>query len=155
VKTVKTIGIIILLLGIIGVGIGGAFVGLGMLRNNQVADALRAEKVTLGLDANAVATGQVVDTSAEAQKAAEVLGEHRKSIAPTYSDLLAGGKFDPTVAKQLTYAQAMNLQSYFFTAVIAFGLAQSVMANGLFMIMVGVALIVAGIALHKISKKIV
>jgi len=107
--------------------------------------------VTVGLDAAAIAKGQFVDTMSEAEKAAQTLGEHRKSIAPTYSAL---GKYDPTNTTDLTYAQAMNLQNYFFTAVIAFGLAQSVMADGVFMVIVGVALIGGGFALYKIGKKI-
>lgn len=153
-KTVSIIGIIMLLLGLVGVGIGGVFLGMGIARNNQVTSALRAEKVTLGLDAAAIAKGQVVDTMSEAETAAKTLGEHRASIAPTYNALLAGGKFDPTNTTDLTYAQAMNLQNYFFTAVIAFGLAQSVMADGAFMVVVGVALMGGGFALYKIGKRI-
>lgn len=153
-KAIRTIGVLVLILGIVGIGIGGTFIGLGMARSNQVAETLRAEKVTVGLDADAVAKGQVVDTMAEAQKAAETLGEHRKSLAPTYGDLLAGGRFDPTKPAQLTYAQAMNLQNYFFTAVIAFGLTQVTMASGAFMIVGGLALGGTGITLYKLSKKI-
>lgn len=152
-NTIKTIGIVVLLLGLVGLGVGGAFVGTGFVRNNQIATSLRAEKVTLGISAEEVAKGQVVDTLSEAQKAAETLTEHRKSIAPSYNELLAGGKFDPSNLQQLSYAQAMNLQTNMYTAVVAFGLAQSIIANGAFMIATGLALVGAGFAVFKLSKK--
>lgn len=152
-KTLKIIGILVLLLGLVGLGVGGAFVGTGVAKNNQIATSLRAEKVTLGISAEDVAKGQVVDTLSEAQKAAETLTEHRKSIAPSYNELLAGGKFDPTNLTQLKYAQAMNLQTNMYTAVVAFGLAQSIIANGAFMIATGLALVGTGFAIFKISKK--
>jgi hypothetical protein len=152
-NTIKTIGIIVLLLGLVGLGVGGAFIGIGVAKNNQVATSLRAEKVTLGISAEDVAKGQVVDTMSEAQKAADTLTTHRRSIAPTYSDLLGGAKFDPSNLKQLSYAQGMNLQNYMYTAVLAFGLAQSIIANGAFMIATGLALVVAGFAIFKLGKK--
>ena len=154
-KSIKIIGIIVLLLGIVGLGVGGAFAGIGIAKNNQITTSLRAEQITLGISTADVAKGQVVDTLAEAQKAAETLTEHRRSIAPTYNDLLAGNKFDPTNLKQLTYAQAMNLQNNMYTAVVAFGLAQSIIANGAFMIVTGIALILVGCGLFKLSKKTV
>lgn len=152
-NTIKTIGIIVLLLGLVGLGVGGAYIGIGVAKNNQVATSLRAEKVTLGISAEDVAKGQVVDTMSEAQKAADTLTTHRRSIAPTYSDLLGGAKFDPSNLKQLSYAQGMNLQNYMYTAVLAFGLAQSIIANGAFMIATGLALVVAGFAIFKLGKK--
>jgi len=152
-NTVKTAAIIVLLLGIVGLGVGGAFVGVGFAKNNQISTYLRAEKVTLGLSASDVAKGKVVDSLATAQNAAQMLTTHRQSIAPTYNDLLAGGKYDPTNVTEATYAQAMNLQTNIYTAVLAFGLAQSIMANGAFMLATGIALIIAGWALYKLSKK--
>jgi acyl CoA:acetate/3-ketoacid CoA transferase beta subunit len=153
VSTIKTAAVIVLLLGIVGLGIGGAFVGIGFAKNNQIATYLRAEKVTLGLSAADIAKGKVVDNLTAAQNAAETLTKHRQSIAPTYNDLLAGKPFDPTNLTQLKYVQAMNLQTNIYTAVLAFGLAQSIMANGAFMIATGIAFIVVGIVLYKLAKK--
>ena len=152
-NTIKMAAIIVLLLGIVGLGIGGAFVGIGFSKNNQIATYLRAEKVTLGLSAADIAKGKVVDNLAAAQNAALTLTKHRQSIAPTYNDLLAGKPFDPTNLTQLTYAQAMNLQTNIYTAVLAFGLAQSIMADGAFMLATGIAFIVVGIVLYKLAKK--
>ncbi|MDO9333546.1 MAG: hypothetical protein Q7T57_03365 [Dehalococcoidales bacterium] len=53
-NTIKAIGIVVLLLGLVGIGVGGAFVGTGVVRNNQIATSLRAEKVTLGISAEEV-----------------------------------------------------------------------------------------------------
>ena len=152
-KTIKTAAIIVLLLGIVGLGVGGAFVGIGFSKNNQIATYLRAEKVTLGLSAADIAKGKVVDNLSEAQNAALTLTKHRQSIAPTYNDLLAGKPFDPTNVKDATYAQAMNLQTNIYTAVLAFGLAQSIMANGAFMIAMGIAFVIVGLVLYKLAKK--
>jgi hypothetical protein len=152
-KTIKMAAIIILLLGIVGLGVGGAFIGVGFIKNNQIATYLRAEKVTLGLSADDVAQGKVVDSLTTAQNAALMLTKHRQSIAPTYNDLLGGKQFDPTDLTQLKYAQAMNLQTNIYTAVLAFGLAQSIMANGAFMIATGVAFIVVALVLYKMARK--
>ena len=152
-KTIKMAAIIVLLLGIVGLGIGGAFVGIGFAKNNQIATYLRAEKVTLGLSAADIAKGKVVDSLSTAQNAAQMLTKHRQSIAPTYNDLLGGQPFDPTNMNQLKYAQAMNLQTNIYTAVLAFGLAQSIMANGAFMLATGIAFVVVGIVLYRLAKK--
>ena len=137
----KLAALIVLLLGIVGLGVGGAFVGIGFAKNNQITTYLSAEKVTLGLSAADIAKGRVVDSLATAQNAAQMLTKHRQSIAPTYNDLLGGQPYDPTNVKEATYAQAMNLQTNIYTAVLAFGLAESIMANGAFMLATGVALL--------------
>ena len=152
-KTIKMAAILVLLLGIVGWGVGGAFIGIGFAKNNQITTYLRAEKVTLGLSTEEVAQGKVVDSLATAQKAAETLTEHRQKIAPTYNDLLEGKQFDPTNLTQLKYEQAMNLQTNIYTAVLAFGLAQSIMANGAFMLATGVAFVIVALVLFKMAKK--
>lgn len=149
----KLAALIVLLLGIVGLGVGGAFVGIGFAKNNQITTYLRAEKVTLGLSAADIAKGRVVDSLATAQNAAQMLTKHRQSIAPTYNDLLGGQPYDPTNVKEATYAQAMNLQTNIYTAVLAFGLAESIMANGAFMLATGAALVVVSLALFKLAKK--
>jgi hypothetical protein len=152
-KNIKMAAIIVLLLGIVGLGIGGTFVGVGWAKNNQITTYLRAEKVTLGLSAADVAKGKVVDNLSEAQNAALTLTKHRQSIAPTYNDLLGGQPFDPANLTDLKYAQAMNLQTNIYTAVLAFGLAESIMADGAFMIAAGIAFILVGIVIYQLAKK--
>ena len=152
-NNIKIAAVIVLLLGIVGLGVGGAFAGVGFAKNNQITTYLKAEKVTLGLSAADIAKGKVVDSLATAQNAAQMLTTHRQSIAPTYNDLLDGKQFDPTNVKDATYAQAMNLQTNIYTAVLAFGLAQSIMANGAFMLATGIALIIVGMVLFRLAKK--
>jgi len=68
--------------------------------------------------------------------------------------LLAGGKYDPTNPKQLTYAQAMNLENYLYLAVVAFGLTQAVMGSGAFMVLTGLALVGTGVVLYRVTQKL-
>jgi acyl CoA:acetate/3-ketoacid CoA transferase beta subunit len=153
-KTIKIAAIIVLLIGVVGLGIGGAFVGIGWAKNNQVSTYLKAEKVTLGLSAADIAKGDVVDSLSAAENAATFLTKDRQTIAPTYNDLLGGKKFDPTNLTELSYAQAMNLQNSIYSAVLAFGLAESIMADGAFMIAVGISFIIIGIVFYNLAKKI-
>ncbi len=151
-NTIRFLGVIIVLLGLAGTAIGGTFVGRGISTNNQIAEAMRVENVTLGIDTTEF-QGQVIDTMAETEQAVSILQEHRRGIAKTYGELLGGGKFDPTNAKQLSYAQALNLENYLYTGVIAFGVSQSIIASGAFMLITGLALVGAGFAVFKLSKK--
>jgi hypothetical protein len=61
------------------------------------------------------------------------------------------GKFDPTNPTDLTYAQAMNLENYLYMAVAAFGLIQVVMGSGAYMIIVGLAVFLIGLALYRLG----
>jgi hypothetical protein len=151
-KTIKLIGIIVMVLGILGIGIGGAFFGIGVSKNNLIVDRMNTEKVSLNIDPTHPDVFTKINNAADAQKAADTIASHRRMIAPTYQDLLAGGKFDSTNATQLTYAQAMNLENYLYMAVTAFGLIQVAEATGGFMILAGVALLAAGFGLYRLSK---
>ncbi len=151
-KTVKFAGLIVLVLGLVGVVIGGTFLGMGIAKNKLIVDRMNVEKVSLALDPNQPQVYTQINNAAEAQKAADTIAEHRRAIAPTYQDLLKGGRFDATNPTHLTYAQAMNLENYLYMAVTAFGLIQVAMASGGFMIVTGLALIVTGWALFRLSR---
>jgi hypothetical protein len=125
-----------------------------MSRNNELVQAMRQEKVALGIEQSDAQAGQVIDSLGEALKAGDTIREHRRSIAPSYSDLLAGGNYDPTNPKQLTYAQAMNLENYLYLAVVAFGLTQAVMGSGAFMVLTGLALVGTGVVLYRVTQKL-
>jgi hypothetical protein len=151
-KSVKFLGIIIMVLGIIGIGIGGTFFGIGLAKNQLIVDRMNTEKVTLALDPAHPEIYTQIDNAAEAQQAADTIASHRRHIAPTYQDLLGGKQFDPTNPTQLTYVQAMNLENYLYTAVTAFGLIQVAEASGGFMMLAGLALAVTGFALFRLGK---
>jgi hypothetical protein len=150
----KAISIVVALLGIAAIVIGAVFVGLGMSRNSELTQAMRQEKVSLGIEQSDAQAGQVIDSLGEALKAGDTIREHRRSIAPSYSDLLAGGQYDPTNPRQLTYSQAMNLENYLYLAVVAFGLTQAVMGNGAFMVLTGLALVGTGVVLYRVTQKL-
>jgi hypothetical protein len=150
----KAISIVVALLGIAAIVIGAVFVGLGMSRNSELTQAMRQEKVSLGIEQSEAQAGQVIDSLGEALKAGDTIREHRRSIAPSYSDLLAGGQYDPTNPRQLTYSQAMNLENYLYLAVVAFGLTQAVMGSGAFMVLTGLALVGTGVVLYRVTQKL-
>jgi hypothetical protein len=151
-KLVRNLAILVLVLGVAALVIGGVFISEGVAKNNLIVDRMKIEKVSLALDPNNPNVYTQINNASEAQKAADTIAEHRRAIAPTYQDLLAGGKFDATNPKHLTYAQAMNLENYLYMAVTAFGLIQVTMANGVFMVITGIALGGTGVALYRVGR---
>jgi len=142
----KLIALLVLVFGLINVAIGGTFVGVGVDKHGFLKSAMEQEKITLGIavEGQALAADEVVDTMTEAQDAGDIVRGHRHGIAPTYGDLLGGEKFNPADLKQLSYAQAMNIENYLYLATASFGL--TYLSIG-----VGAALILAGIALLAIA----
>lgn len=156
-RTIKYLGIVVMLLGIAGIVLGSVFVGLGMAKKDMLQDEMRGEKVTYLLPEDEVARGNVVDTAAEAQKVADTVREHRRGIAPTYGDLLKTGKdgrYDPTNPQHLSYSQAMNMENYLYLAVLGFGVTDAVIGTGVSMLVMGFAVTVAGIAILIVSRRI-
>lgn len=149
---VHKLAILVLLLGVVGIVFGGVFIGLGVARDGELKEAMRVEHITLGIE-EAEEKGQVIDSLEEAKKAGDTIREHRHGIAATYEDLLGGERFDPTKPEHLTYAQALNLENYLYLAVVAFGLTQSVIASGAFMIVTGIALGGIGAALLRLASR--
>jgi len=141
--------LILLALAIIAFALGTVFVVQGVTKSAWMSDAMRAEKVTLGLSNESIAEGNFVDTAAEAQQAGDTIREHRHTIAPTYNALLGGAKFNASDPVQLTYAQAMNMENYLYLAVLGFGVAQMALGAGVFMLVVAVALGIIGLTMRK------
>jgi hypothetical protein len=149
---VKTLSMIVLVLGVIAVVIGGVFLGMGFAKNKIIVDRMNVENVTLALDPDKPGVAVQVNDTVSAQKAADTIAAHRRGIAPTYQDLLGGKQFDPTNPTQLKYVQAMNLENYLYMAVTAFGLIQVVEATGAFMVIVGIALFLLGLVTYKVAR---
>lgn len=149
----RYMAIVLLLLGLVSVAMGAAYIYQGQTKAAFMKEAMQEEQITLGFSQEAIAQGQVVDSANEAQAAADTIREHRHSIAPTYSEALGGGRFDPTNPAHVTYAQAMNLENYLYLSVVGFGLTTVVTTSGAFMIVVGLALGGAGIAVFQLSRK--
>lgn len=145
----KYLWIMVLALAVVAFALGTVFIVQGVDKSNWMKEAMRLEKVTVGIDESAAAQGDVVDSLNEAQHAGDTIREHRRGIAPTYEDLLAGERFDPTIPEHLTYAQAMNLENYLYVAVLGFGVTQMLIGSGVFMLVMGIALGVTGLALRR------
>jgi hypothetical protein len=147
--------IVIIILGLLGILFGLIFVYQGISKNNLIVDRMKVEKVTIAVDPSNPTQATQINNADDAQKAADLIATHRRAIAPTYQDLLSstGGKFDPTNQKELTYAQAMNLENYLYMAVMAFGLIQVVLAAGGFMMLTGAGIALLGFMSFKASPK--
>jgi hypothetical protein len=149
---VRYLAIAAIALGIAGLAIGIGFVVEGKAKSDLLTEAMREEQITLGLTQEQIDQGNLVDTAGEAQKAGDTIREHRRSIAPTYGELLAGGRFDPTNPAHVTYMQALNLETYLYFAVASFGLTTVAQIAGIFMIVTGIGLAVVGVALLRVRK---
>jgi len=148
---VRTLAIIVLLLGVVGIVIGGVFIGQGIAKSNLIVERMEIEQVSLALDPDNPNLYTLVTDIDAAQGAADVIAEHRRGIAPTYQELLAGERYDPTNPAQLSYAQALNLENYLYLAVAAFGLVQIALASGAFMVVTGIAFCGTGIVLLRLA----
>ena len=146
--TVAKLGVTVIALAAIMAIIGIIFLQQGFSTQSWLTNAMRQERITFEIDGKQT----VIDSAEKAQKAGDTVREHRHGIATTYGDLLGGQNFDPTDPKQLTYAQALNLENYLYLGVASFGLAKVVLASGGFMLLTGIAFGVIGFALIKIAK---
>lgn len=154
-KMLRFLGALVVVLGVIGLVVGVTVVSVAYDKQAWMTDAMRQEKVQLAaLGVKGAGPDEIVDNAATAQTAADTVRSHRHSIAPTYSDLMAGGKYDPTNTKHLTYAQAMNLENYLYLGVLGFGVVQLAMGVGAFMALTGLALCVIGIALFRLAGQL-
>lgn len=151
-KFTQGLAILVMVLGLVSIVIGGVFIGQGFAKNNLIVDRMEIEKVTLALDPEKPNVYTSVTDIDAAQGAADTIAEHRRNIAPTYQELLDGGRYDPTNPAHLSYAQAMNLENYLYLAVAAFGLVQVALASGAVMVVTGLALGGTGWALLRIHR---
>lgn len=148
---IRKLGILIMLLGVVGIVLGGVFVWQGIAKNNLITERMEIEKVALAVDPNHPEQLSKINNAADAQKAADTIASHRRGIAPSYQELLGSGRYDPTNPEHLTYAQAMNLENYLYMAVTAFGLTQAVLGSGAYMIIVGLAILLTGLAVNRLD----
>ncbi|MDQ0372996.1 aromatic ring-opening dioxygenase LigA [Cellulomonas humilata] len=134
-KTVRVLGLLTIIAGIIFIIAGGVTWG-------AVASNLAAEKITVSDDAQAFG-GQLVDTPWEAWFQADIINTHalEASGGKTYAEL---DREDPVRA---TMMDASFLRASLFTSVVAFGVAALVVGLGVLFILIGWALRKVGTAL--------
>jgi hypothetical protein len=152
-KIIKNLSIVVLVLGAVALIMGIVFVYQGASKQALLTGIMKQENVKLSaLGVTGSNANEIIDSAETAQIAGDTVRGHRHSIAPTYSDLLAGGKFDPTNPKDVTYAQAINLENYLYLGVLSFGVTTIAMAAGGFMIVVALALGAIGFILFRVAQ---
>ena len=154
VRISQYLAIMVLVLSVVSIVIGATFIYQAIDKKTWMEEAMRAEKVTLGIPEAEAKAGNVVDTAEEAQVAADTIREHRRGIALTYQALLGGGKYDSTNPEHLTYTQALNMENYLYMAVLAFGVTTVIIGAGVFMVFVGIAFAATGVVLLELAKRI-
>ena len=150
----KSMSLIITILGVVAIVIGAVFLFQGVSKNNLIVERMNIEKVSFALNPDNPSERTQVQNAPDAQKAADIIAEHRRKIAPTYQDLLGTSKFNSSNTTHLTYAQAMNLENYLYLSVASFGLVLVVLGSGAYMILSGIALGAVGMALRAIAAKL-
>lgn len=145
--------ILVLIVAVVSIGIGATFIFQAHDKEAWMKDAMQTENVTLDIPEDAVRAGDVIDTPAEAQAAADTIREHRHGIAPTYQVLLGGKEYDPTNRQQLTYSQAINMENYLYLSVLGFGVTTALTGVGVFMILVGIAFAAIGVVLLELANR--
>lgn len=148
-STTSMLAAAVMVLALISVVMGIVFLQQGFSRQNWLVSTMKAEQITFEIDG----VETVIDSSYKALKAGDTVREHRHGIAPTYGALLGEGRFNPEDPRQLTYAQALNLENYLYLAVATFGLITVVQGSGAFMIITGLALGLTGFVLYRITGK--
>lgn len=148
----KASGIVLILLALASLAMGIAFLYEAFSKQAFMVDAMRQENISLANLGIKDGPAGAIDNMQKAQIAADTVRAHRHTIAPSYGDLMGGGKYDPTNPKHLTYAQALNIENYLYLAVLGFGVIQIAMAAGGFMIIVAIALGVIGFVLFQLGK---
>lgn len=144
---VRNLGLVVIFFGVIALALGIVFVQQGFAQESWLVEAMENEQIAMP-----DGSGIIVDNSQLAQAAGDLVREHRRSISPTYGELLGGEHFDPTNPTQITYMQAMNIENYLYLAVTAFGVFTVVKVTGAFMILMGLGLGATGYALWKTGK---
>ena len=140
----KILAIVVIVLGVVNMALGVTFITIGASKQSYIQQAMDKEQITLELTDEQVAAGEFVDTSAEAQAAGDLVREHRHEMG-LYSEVLGGGRFDPTNPEHLTYGQALNLENYLYLAVNSFGLVTVAIVAGVSMLLTGIAFVLVGL----------
>lgn len=144
----KGLGIGVLLLGLVGLALGIVFIVNGVSTRAMVADELRTEQITLGLptpDDEGYVEGALVDTAGEAEVASTTVKEHRRNDYGTYGETARGSTERATFLDALTLENSLNL------AQAGFGVSTMAIGSGVFMVVMGTALIGTGITLHRFN----
>jgi len=135
-----------ILFGFVLVGAGGVMLLTGRAANNEIKDALAAERIVTAADSdlpNVAVTGP-----AEAKAQADAIWAHtmKQTGGKTYAELPQG---DPLRA---TYLQSVTLRTALMESYLAFKVADLVMGIGLIVALLGASQVVLGIFLGLLVR---
>jgi hypothetical protein len=154
-KIVRNLSILILVFGAIALIMGIAFVYEGASKDLYLTSIMKQENIKLSdLGVTGSRASEVIDSQETAQIAGDTVRGHRHSIAPSYTALLGGEKYNPLNPTEASYAQALNLENYLYLAVLSFGVTDIAMAAGGFMIVMALALGAIGFVFLRVAQMI-
>ena len=150
----RTIGMIVVLIGVICLTVGGIFIWQSLSLHGQVVTSMQIEKATYtGQPERITPDGEVIevnkqingiiDTMEEAKLMADTLQAHRLSEYPPYTEM---DRDDPN---RDVVINGMVLQNLLVTAEIGFGVSTLALGVGLFMVVVGIALGGIGLVIRR------
>jgi hypothetical protein len=154
-RVVRNLSILILVLGAVSLIMGIVFIYQGVSKDLYLTSIMKQENIKLSdLGVTGSKANDIIDSQATAQMAGDTVRGHRHSIAPSYTALLGGEKYDPLNTTEASYAQALNLENYLYLAVLSFGVTDIAMAAGGFMIVVAMAMGAIGFVLLRVAPMI-
>jgi hypothetical protein len=152
-KIVKNLSILILVFGAVALIMGVVFIYQGVSKNLYLTSIMKQENIKLSdLGVTGGKANEIIDSQATAQIAGDTVRGHRHSIAPSYTALLGGEKYNPLNPTEASYAQAINLENYLYLAVLSFGVTDIAMAAGGFMIVMALAMGAIGFVLLRVAQ---
>ena len=140
---------IIILLGVVSLVLGTVFIVQGSSVQASISEELRTENVTLGLpteDQEGYIEGNVADTAKEAQVAQDILEEHLRDSYGTYGDT------ERDSPERTLYLDGTTLRNSLNLGIMGFGVSTVIIVNGVFMIVVGIALGLAGLLFLRSAR---
>lgn len=140
----RILGTLLIIVGLISLGIAGAFIYQGFDKGNLIIESMKAEQVEYGA-ADSTITG-IIDTPQEAQVMASILRQHRVENYGYYSKL---DRTDPNrdqILKAITMETSLNL------AQLGYGLTDVIKATGAYIGLLGITLCVSGVFLARSRK---
>jgi len=135
----------ILLVGVVSLVLGSVFIAQATGTSAEIKAGLIGENVTLGLptDENGSTNGNVVDTTPELEAAQAVLLQHMRDSYGTYGETERGS------AERTSYLDGLTLMNSMYIATMGYGVTTVILAIGVFMIIVGLALGATGFVLLR------
>ena len=152
-KIIRNLSILILVFGAVAFVMGVAFIYEGASKDIYLTSIMNQENIKLSdLGVTGSEASKIIDSQETAQIAGDTVRGHRHTIAPSYTALLGGEKYNPDNPTEASYAQALNLENYLYLAVLSFGVTTIAMATGGFMIVMALALGATGFILLRVAK---